>query len=405
MNSGPDFDVLIVGAGIAGAALVTALADAGLRLGIVEARDLSLAPENKPPADIGGFDSRVSAITPASETFLEDIGAWQRIPPARLTPYGAMRVWDADGTGEILFEAAELDAPVLGHIVENGQLTAALLEEVGKRRDLEVFSPARLDDVQTTPDGVSLVLDDGAHLTAGLLVAADGALSRVRDLAGFRTREWDYGQHALVTTVQTEKPHQGTAWQRFLGTGPLAFLPLPDLGEQHHCSIVWSAEPELAQELEGMESPDFCQALGEAIEHRLGQVQACSARTVFPLRQRHAVDYIQPGIALVGDAAHTIHPLAGQGINLGLQDVRVLAEELKAGVGRGELPGDLALLRRFQRRRKGENLLMMAAMDGFKSLFGARSLPLRWLRNQGLNLVDQAGPLKHQLMRHAMGVR
>jgi 2-octaprenylphenol hydroxylase len=316
-----------------------------------------------------------------------------------------MRVWDAEGTGEIAFEAAELDAPVLGHIVENSRLTAALLGGIRERRDLALHAPARLADVATEPGSIRVTLEQGGSVTARLLVAADGALSRVRELARFRTREWDYGHHALVTTVETEKPHGGTAYQRFLGTGPLAYLPLPEAGGRHYCSIVWSAEPELAESLLEQSETDFCGALAAALEHRLGDVLACASRTAFPLRQRHAVDYIQPRIALVGDAAHTIHPLAGQGINLGLQDVLTLAEELAAGARRGEDAGEVALLRRYQRRRKSENLLMMAAMDGFKHLFGDRRLPVRWLRNQGLNWVDRSGPLKQQLMRHAMGVR
>ena len=253
--------------------------------------------------------------------------------------------------------------------------------------------------------GVRLELEDGRSLSAGLLVAADGALSRVRDLAGFRTREWDYGQRAIVCTVETGLPHQATAWQRFLNTGPLAFLPLPGFEGRHYCSIVWSAEPDLADALAALSDREFCDAAGEALESRLGAVLDCSPRASFPLRQRHAVEYTRPGIALVGDAAHTIHPLAGQGINLGLQDVIALSEELTAGMARGEAPGSPVLLARYQRRRKGENLLMMAAMDGFKSLFGSRQLPLRWLRNQGLKWVDRSGPIKHQLMRHAMGVR
>jgi 2-octaprenylphenol hydroxylase len=227
----------------------------------------------------------------------------------------------------------------------------------------------------------------------------------VRELAGFRTREWDYGHRALVTTVETERGHGATAWQRFLSSGPLAYLPLPEHDGHHFCSIVWSVEHGLADDLEAMDEEAFRAALGAALEYRLGEVVACSARVCFPLRQRHAIDYIKPGVALVGDAAHTIHPLAGQGINLGLQDVAALADEVLAGVARGEDPGSYQLLRRYQRRRKGENLLMMAAMEGFKNLFGARQLPVRWLRNQGLKWVDRSGPLKYQMMRHAMGVR
>ncbi|MEP5765747.1 MAG: UbiH/UbiF/VisC/COQ6 family ubiquinone biosynthesis hydroxylase [Halieaceae bacterium] len=405
--SNPDYDVIVIGAGIAGSALLRSLAGSGLRLALVEAAPLAAdSPNTSAAQSVADFDARVSAITPASQTFLTDIGAWDLLGQQRLGPYSHMQVWDAEGTGSIDFHAGELDAPVLGHIVENRQLTAALLSGLDACTDLQVFSPARLQALDlSAADRVQLELEDGRQLTGNLLVAADGALSRVRDLARFQTREWDYGQYALVTTVETSSQHQATAWQRFLSTGPLAFLPLPSYGERHFCSIVWSAEPALAQALKEMPEAEFQQALEEAIEGRLGTVLASSARTVFPLRQRHAVDYIKPRIALVGDAAHTIHPLAGQGINLGIQDVAALSLELRQAVRRGIDAGDSAVLRRYQRQRKGENLVMMAAMDGFKRLFGQQQLPLRWLRNSGMNLVARSGPLKHQLMRHAMGVR
>jgi len=237
-----------------------------------------------------------------------------------------------------------------------------------------------------------------------LLVAADGALSRVREMMDFQTREWDYGHRAIVTTVQVEQPHGSTAWQRFLPSGPLALLPLPGDEGQHLCSIVWSLQEHLVDDLLALDEAAFCAALEQASERRLGTVLGSSPRFAFPLRQRHAVDYVQPGVALVADAAHTIHPLAGQGINLGLQDVAALAEEILTGCARGANPGQLAVLRRYQRRRKGENLAMMAAMDGFKQLFEQQALPLRWLRNVGMRGVDQLPPVKQQLMRHAMGL-
>jgi 2-octaprenylphenol hydroxylase len=222
-------------------------------------------------------------------------------------------------------------------------------------------------------------------------VAADGAQSRVRESLHFATREWDYGHRAIVCTVATELAHQHTAWQRFLPSGPLAFLPLPVNGERHLCSIVWSVREALAPELLELDEAGFCEALGRAFEWRLGQVL-------------HAVEYVQPRVALVGDAAHTIHPLAGQGINLGLKDVAVLADEILRASRRGRDPGDIGVLRRYQRQRKGENLLMMGAMDAFKFLFEQQALPLRWLRNAGMSGVDRSRLLKQQIMRHAMGL-
>jgi 2-octaprenylphenol hydroxylase len=251
---------------------------------------------------------------------------------------------------------------------------------------------------------MEVVLEDGDSLQASLVVAADGAESKVRGMMGFHTREWDYHHRAIVATVQVERPHRETAWQRFLPSGPLAFLPLPGAPGQHCCSIVWSLRDELVDPLLALDDTAFCAALTQAFEGRLGDVLASSPRYAFPLRQRHAVDYVQSGVALVADAAHTIHPLAGQGINLGLQDVAVLAEEILGGWQRGTAPGQLELLRRYQRRRKGENLLMMTAMEGFKRLFEQQSLPVRWLRNAGMRGVGQLGPLKQQLIRRAMGL-
>jgi 2-octaprenylphenol hydroxylase len=399
------FDIAIVGAGIAGSALAAALAGRGLAIALVEAQPL-VRPELPESLDIGAFDPRVSALTPRSRQLLQDLGAWQAVEGYRCCPYRHMSVWDADGTGGIEFDCGDVNAAALGYIVENRALVSALLERVQAAADITAFGGVGLQ--ACSRDGATramqLQLANGATLRADLLVAADGAMSRVREMLDFRTREWNYGHRAIVGTVQVEHPHEETAWQRFLPSGPLAFLPLPGSPGRHYCSIVWSLREELVDDLLALDDTAFCAELGAAFEHRLGAVQACSTRFAFPLRQRHAVDYVQPGVALVADAAHTIHPLAGQGINLGLQDVAVLAEEIVAGLARGSSPGQLEVLRRYQRRRKGENLAMMAAMDGFKRLFEQEAPPLRWLRNVGMRGVGQIKPLKQQLMRHAMGV-
>jgi len=398
------FDIAIIGAGIAGTALAAALGSQGLSIALVEAQPLT--PPDLPGAtDVLHFDPRVSALTPRSRLLLEQLGAWEAIAGYRHCPYSHMTVWDAEGTGQIEFDCEEVSAPVLGHIVENRAIVSALLERVAQASDITPFSPARLQDCTRLASSTLRVdLEGGDSLEVDLLVAADGAQSRVRDMMAFRTREWDYGHRAIVCTVQVEQAHQDTAWQRFLPTGPLALLPLPGVEDRHYCSIVWSLKENLVDDLLALEEAPFCVELERASEARLGRVLAASPRFAFPLRQRHAVDYVQPGVALVADAAHTIHPLAGQGINLGLQDVAVLAEEIVAGLARGANPGQEDLLRRYQRRRKGENLLMMGAMDGFKRLFEQQALPLRWLRNAGMRGVGQLRPLKQQLMRHAMGL-
>lgn len=398
------FDVAVIGAGIAGSSLALALSGQGLRIALVEARPL---PQSDLPAaiELSSFDPRVSALTPRSRSALEQLGVWPAIADYRPCAYHHMTVWDAEGTGAIDFDASEVDVSELGHIVENRSVIHALLQRVTSAPDITVLCPASLIAVERDDRECMVVtLGEGTTLRADLMVAADGALSPVRELLGFATREWDYGHRAIVTTVAVEKSHQHTAWQRFLPSGPLAFLPLPDGGDQHFCSIVWSLREDLVDDLLALEEPDFCRELGAAIEHRLGAVLACGERYAFPLRQRHAVDYVQAGVALVGDAAHTIHPLAGQGINLGLLDVMVLAEEVLAACEAGGSPGTIETLRRYQRRRKGDNLLMMVAMDGFKRLFEQQAPPIRWLRNAGMRQLGRLLPVKRQIIRRAMGI-
>ncbi len=398
------YDVVIIGAGIAGGSLALALSDADFHVALVEAGERPGAPPLA-AAGVDDFDPRVSALTPQSRQLLQRLRAWDGVAEQRVCEYAHMSVWDAEGTGRIDFDSSELNCEVLGYIAENRVVLHALAEELDACPEVRRLQPARLSSCTANASGVTVSLEDGRELQADLLVAADGALSAVREQLGFATREWDYGHRALVATVELENSHRHTAWQRFLISGPLALLPLPDDGSgRHFCSIVWSCEEALAEELLAMDDAAFCDALSRASEYCLGKVLHSSARFSFPLRQRHAVDYVQPGVALVGDAAHTIHPLAGQGVNLGLKDVAVLAEEIVAARERGLSPGSLDCLGRYQRRRKGDNLLMMAAMDGFKRLFAQRALPLRWLRNVGMREVSRIAPLKRRIMRHAMGL-
>ncbi|MEP5568217.1 MAG: UbiH/UbiF/VisC/COQ6 family ubiquinone biosynthesis hydroxylase [Halioglobus sp.] len=404
MAAARKFDVVIIGAGIAGSALAVALAGQGLSLALVEAQPLERKPLPE-DASLENFDARVSALTPRSVRLLQALGAWDAIAAYRHCPYGHMTVWDADGTGRIEFDCAEIKASTLGYIVENRAIVDGLLVAMDAAPGIHRYNPDRLESCQRQDDGtIELRLESGEVVEAGLLVGADGALSRVREMLNFKTREWDYGHQALVCTVQTAQAHQSTAWQRFLPSGPLAFLPLPGAEDRHYCSIVWSLTDDRAAEILALDDSAFCAELSRVFEGNLGGVVGASARFAFPLRQRHAVDYIQPGVALVADAAHTIHPLAGQGINLGLQDVAALAEELLAAHARGLEPGQLEVLARYQRRRKGDNLLMMGAMDGFKRLFEQEALPLRWLRNAGMRSVARVAPLKQRLMRQAMGI-
>jgi len=294
-------------------------------------------------------------------------------------------------------------AQVLGHIVENRVVQDGLLERLHDS-DIGLLPNARLEQMRRSGDEWLLTLADGRRLRAPLVVAADGANSAVRRLAGCETREWDYLHHAIVTSVRCSAAHQATAWQRFTDEGPLAFLPLARDGRQDWCSIVWSTTPEHAEQLMALDDQAFLKALERAFEGRLGDVLQADPRVCVPLRQRHAKRYVDEGLALIGDAAHTIHPLAGQGVNLGFLDAAVLAEVLVNACDRAERLADVKVLSRYERRRMPHNLALMAAMEGFERLFQANPLPLRWLRNSGLKMVEKLPEAKAMFVRQALGL-
>lgn len=391
-------DVLIVGAGMVGSALALALRNSGLKMFLLDGGPLTL----KPFVVDAPFEARVSALSIASQRILERLGAWDGIAARRSCPYASMQVWEGSGTGQVHFSAASVHAEHLGHIVENRVVQDALLEQLHDSQ-IELLANARLEQLRHSGDDWLLTLADGRKLRAPLVIAADGAHSAVRRLAGCETREWDYLHHAIVTSVRCDRAHADTAWQRFTDAGPLAFLPLQRAGE-HWCSIVWSITPVEAERVMALDDSDFCHALERAFEGRLGKVLSADARLCVPLRQRHAKRYVSAGLALIGDAAHTIHPLAGQGVNLGLLDAAVLAEELLAAAQRGERLADLRVLSRYERRRMPHNLALMASMEGFERLFQADSLPLRWLRNTGLNWIEKAPGAKALFVRQALGL-
>jgi 2-octaprenylphenol hydroxylase len=254
-------------------------------------------------------------------------------------------------------------------------------------------------------DHAELLLKSGTKVRGQLIVAADGAQSLLRKLSGISAMEWDYGHHAVVATVRTEKPHGAVARQRFMTAGPLAFLPLRDnAGSQDWCSVVWSMPPDEAQAVLALSEPEFAAQLARAFEYALGNIVEVRGRFAFPLRQRHAHDYQRGRVVLIGDAAHTIHPLAGQGVNLGFMDVKVLAEELSDAMAKGLSTAHSTVLKRYQRRRHGANLSMTATMEVFKQLFARKELPVRWLRNTGMRSIDNMPLLKKRIMRHAMGI-
>ena len=420
------YDVIIVGGGMVGSALGCALGDLGFRVAVVEGRE--------PPAEwsADAVDARTSALTRASENILRNLGVWDRMVAMRVSAYREMHVWDEAGFGEIHFDSAEIGEPDLGHIVENRVIQRALWDRLGEMAGVQRICPARVAGLDLAGERPVLTLeraeDDrgqeptptdadveavapdsrtslGAASTArpiaaDLIVAADGAQSALRAMAGLGTRGWAYDQHAVVAIVRPERHHADTAWQHFLPTGPVALLPIGD----GRCSLVWSTSPEHAAARVGMPDEEFCRAVTGATQARLGGILDAGPRALFPLRLQHAENYVEPGLALVGDAAHAIHPLAGQGVNLGFLDAATLADVLAHARLRGRPLGAMATLRRYERARKGANLAMMGAMDLFKRLFSNDNAALSVARNLGLRAADIATPVKHAIMRRALGV-
>lgn len=391
-----DYDIIIVGGGMVGATLACGLAE--------EAQQLSIAviDANAPNLDWNkdSYDMRVSAITRASQIIFRNVGAWEKITEQRVSPYSDMFVWDATGKGEIHFDSADMGEADLGHIIENRVIVKALHQRMNELQQIDLLCPAQLESIEFDADKTMLTLKDKTTLTANLVVGADGTRSWLRQQADIAVKGWDFEQAALVTTVKTEKYHQDTAWQRFLPTGPLAFLPLTG----GYSSIVWSTSPDEAKRLIEIDEIDFANELEQAFESKLGKIETVAARAAFPLRLFETLNYVKPRLALVGDAAHTIHPLAGQGVNLGLADVASLIEVVVDALNDKKDIGDLKVLRRYERWRRAENRSMLVAMDGLNRLFGSELAMVKDLRNYGLSLTDKMTPLKNIIMKQAMGI-
>lgn len=394
-------DIVIVGAGMVGSTLALALKDSGLTIVVLDHHAKSYKSFDLETP----FEPRVSAISLASQRVLQHVNAWSGVLARRLSPYTDMYVWDGAGTGNISFSAASVHQPILGHIIENRVVQDALLEQLEAANEtIQLLSGVTLEKLERLADSWRVVLENDVEIQAKLIVGADGARSKVRELAGIATREWDYFHHAIVTSVYCELPHNKTAWQRFTDDGPLAFLPLSLNGNEQWCSIVWSLPPEKAEQIMALDDEKFCKKLSETFEYKLGRVERVDPRVCIPLRQRHAKRYIQQGLAVVGDAAHVIHPLAGQGVNLGFMDAAMLAETILDALDKSEDFSSTKVLNHFERNRMPHNLGMMAAMESFERLFQADQLPLRWLRNTGLKVVNQLPEIKALFIRRALGV-
>jgi 2-octaprenylphenol hydroxylase len=393
------YDVAIVGGGVIGLSIALALRDSGLSIALIDAAP---APPTEPVGrGIGDWGRRVTALTPASAQFLDSLGAWSAMRRTdRVATYTDMQVWDGEASGAIHFAANDVGATVLGHIAESQLTMSVLAGLVSAVPTIHNLWSTKVVGCSSDAEGAELECDDGSSISAELVVAADGARSNVRDIAAMRTRQWRYQQNAIVATVELDEGHADTCWQAFLASGPLALLPL---AESNHCSIVWSLDDDVSPRWEAASNEEFVDGLNRALSAVPMRVTAVSERATFPLVQSHAVDYVKDRIVLVGDAAHSIHPLAGQGINLGLADAKVLAESILNAIQRGGPWASAPVLSRYQRLRKTENLAMMAAMQAFKWGFGSRNPTAVMARNFGLRMVDEQRWIKNWFAKQAAG--
>jgi 2-octaprenyl-3-methyl-6-methoxy-1,4-benzoquinol hydroxylase/2-octaprenylphenol hydroxylase len=386
-------DVAVVGGGMVGAAAALSLAREGFSVALIDAREPS------PWAAANEVDLRVVGLAPSSVTLLDGLGVWSRLRDARVSAYGRMCVWDAENGATIRFDAADEGRDVLGYIVENSLVQATLwhaLDDAGVRR----IVPAEVIGYAMREDRAQLDLADGQVVSARLVVAADGAESPLRAMVGIGTRGRDYAQRGIVAHVETSRPHERTAWQRFLPTGPLALLPLAD----GRSSIVWSLPEAEAARILAMDDDTFREALGVASDFRLGTIGAVTRRAGFPLRLKLAERYEVGRVVLLGDAAHAVHPLAGQGVNLGLRDVAELRDTLVEARDAGRDFAATHVLRRYARRRASADGLDAWSFDALARIYGWKSGPLVAARGLGVRLLDRIGPLKSRLARHAAGL-
>ncbi|MDD9857583.1 MAG: FAD-dependent monooxygenase [Gammaproteobacteria bacterium] len=395
------FDIVVAGAGLIGTAAACLFARQGLDVALVETQ----------PADRGrgheNSDRRISAINVAAAALLRALEVWPGGAPGRIGDYRAMRVWDRNSPAKISFHAADLGEPCLGYIIDNRLMIALMREKLRQNYNVTILDNTEITAIDRRGDrapdrshpGLSVDLS-GERIETRLLVGADGAHSRVRALCGLSARRRDFGQDALISTVSTARSHRHTAWQCFLETGPVAMLPLAD----GRCALVWSCERATADRLMDLPTADFCARLQSVFFDELGEIADCQPRQRFALHQHHANPYIADAVALVGDAAHTIHPLAGLGANIGLMDAAALAEVVQQARGRGADPGQYSVLRRYQRWRRGDNALVVAMTAGFKEVFGSSRTSVKALRCAGMNLADSITPLKVVLARFATGL-
>lgn len=381
------FDIAIIGGGLAGLALAVALRDSRLSVALIEGRV---------PARPEGWDARIYAISPANARFLESIGVWSHLNRQRMEPVRHMAI-AGDGDGRLDFSAYDSGVDELAWIIEASLMQSELWESAKRQANLQLLCPARPSGLEFAPEAAHISLQDGRQIAARLVVAADGADSWTRQLAGIEVQFKPYGQHGVVANFEIELPHRGTAFQWFREDGILAWLPLPG----NRISIVWSTPQAHAEELVSLPAEVFSARVAAAGGNRLGALRMITPPAGFPLRLMRAPRTVQPRLALIGDAAHAIHPLSGHGINLGYQDAAVLADVLRQRPSHIDC-GDLALLRRYERARIEDVVALQGVTDGLHGLFSSTAPPLSLLRNIGMNLTNRLPVIKDTLVRYAL---
>ncbi len=386
-------DVVVVGGGIVGLTQALALKDAGLSVVVIDANPSQAWPSGEPQL-------RVSALTLASENIFRNLGVWQHVDSARLTAYQDMFVWEQDSFAKIEFNAQQVTQAKLGFIVENQNLRHGLWQAVEQAENIEILV-ASLANLNIGQQECFITLDDQTQLSARLVIGADGAQSKVKKLAHFAHTFWDYEQRAIVATVKTAEPHNNVARQIFTPTGPLAFLPL---WQNDLCSIVWSQDNQQADSLMALSDEAFNQALSTAFDCQLGLCQVISKKQSYPLKMQYVRQWVRDRVAIIGDAAHTIHPLAGQGANLGIADAAALAEQIMQKVQQGKDFGLAKNLRPFERWRKTECIQMLTTMEALKRLFAGQQGAKKLLRGSGLSWVNQSTLAKQKIIQQAMGL-
>ena len=402
------YEVLVVGGGMVGAAIACALGQQQIQVAVFD----RTYPDAFQPDQLP--DLRVSALSFASEQLLRNLGAWQYIQQMRMCPYRRMAVWEKlhlPGGRELdkrpnqtLFDASEIGHEQLGYIVENRATQLGLLKALEQLESVDLYCPANIQSMDFSEQGSTITLDDGRQFRGNLVIGADGAHSKVREQAGIRLDYRDYEQQCLVATVEIEGGEQDITWQAFTETGPESFLPLPDIDGKSYASIVWYNLPENVSRLMKLSDQAFIHELTRTFPRELPGIICLHERGYFPLARRHALEYHKKGVVLAGDAAHTINPLAGQGVNLGFQDVASLAETLIEAHKAGESLGSPEVLGRYEKARKQGNQLMMSTMDAFYHAFSNDVKPLKLIRNLALGVAGATKPAVKEVMKYAMGM-